>query len=147
MELRHLRYFIALAERLNFTHAAAQVHVTQSTLSHQIRQLEEELGQALFQRTKRSVALTAAGELFLPRAVHALGELDIAIALLSPASPELTGPGLPGDPRHRLLTSAAPCAPCFLRQCPIDFRCLNGISPERVVAAVLETLDRESAGW
>lgn len=91
MELRHLRYFIALAERLNFTHAAAQVHVTQSTLSHQIRQLEEELGQALFQRTKRSVALTAAGELFLPRAVHALGELDIAIALLSPASPELTG--------------------------------------------------------
>lgn len=82
------------------------------------------------------------------------GPMHVAAALGVPVvvpfgstSPELTGPGLPGDPRHRLLTSAAPCAPCFLRQCPIDFRCLNGISPERVVAAVLETLDRESAGW
>ena len=43
MELRHLRYFLALAERLNFTQAAAQVHVTQSTLSHQISQLEEDV--------------------------------------------------------------------------------------------------------
>lgn len=91
MELRHLRYFVALAERLNFTQAAAQVHVTQSTLSHQIRQLEEELGRALFSRTKRHVALTAAGELFLPKAVHALGELDSGVALLSAKAAELTG--------------------------------------------------------
>src|SRR4249920_738139 len=48
MELRHLRYFVALAEYLSFTRAAQRVHVTQSTLSHQIRQLEEELGQTLF---------------------------------------------------------------------------------------------------
>ncbi len=91
MELRHLRYFIALAERLNFTQAAAQVHVGQSTLSHQIRQLEDELGQALFERTKRRVSLTAAGELFLPKAMRALGELDAAIALLGASVTELTG--------------------------------------------------------
>jgi LysR family cyn operon transcriptional activator len=55
MDLRHLRYFIALAERLSFTRAAASVHVTQSTLSHQIRNLEEELGCALFERSSRAV--------------------------------------------------------------------------------------------
>jgi heptosyltransferase-2 len=53
-------------------------------------------------------------------------------------SPELTGPGLPGDPLHRLLKSDVPCSPCFLRECPIDFRCMNGISVERVVEAVLD---------
>lgn len=92
MELRHIRYFVALAERLNFTHAAAQVHVTQSTLSHQIRQLEEELGQPLFLRSQRHVLLTAAGELFLPKALQALGELDAGIALMSIAGmSELAG--------------------------------------------------------
>ena len=50
MELRHLRYFVALAECLSFTRAADRVHVTQSTLSHQIRQLEDEIGQRLFER-------------------------------------------------------------------------------------------------
>ena len=59
------------------------------------------------------------------------------VALFGSTSPELTGPGLPGDARHQLLKSDAPCAPCFLRECPIDFRCLNGLSVERVVAAVL----------
>ena len=74
------------------------------------------------------------------------GPMHVAAALGTPVvvpfgstSPELTGPGLPGDPRHRLLKSDAPCAPCFLRECPIDFRCLNGITVERVVEAVLET--------
>ena len=75
------------------------------------------------------------------------GPMHVAAALGTPVvvpfgstSPELTGPGLPGDARHRLLKSDAPCAPCFLRECPIDFRCLNGISVERVVEAVLETI-------
>jgi heptosyltransferase-2 len=47
---------------------------------------------------------------------------------------------MPGDPRHRLLKSDAPCSPCFLRECPIDFRCMNGISVERVVEAVLDAV-------
>src|SRR5208283_4678389 len=72
------------------------------------------------------------------------GPMHVAAALGTPVvvpfgstSPELTGPGLPGDPHHQLLTSAAPCAPCFRRACPIDFRCMTGISVERVVEAVL----------
>jgi len=83
VELRHLRYFLALSERLNFTRAAAAVHVTQSTLSHQISRLEDELGQRLFDRAERRVTITAAGELFLPKAVKALAEIDSGIALPS----------------------------------------------------------------
>jgi heptosyltransferase II len=60
------------------------------------------------------------------------------VALFGSTSSELTGPGLPGDPRHKLLQSAVPCAPCFLRQCPVDFRCMNGFSVESVVQAVLK---------
>ncbi|MCX6868999.1 MAG: lipopolysaccharide heptosyltransferase II, partial [Verrucomicrobia bacterium] len=55
-------------------------------------------------------------------------------------SPELTGPGLPGDLRHRLLLGEAPCAPCFLRHCPVDFRCMQSISVEHVVRASLDVL-------
>ena len=58
MELRHLRYFDAIAETLNFTRAAERLHVTQSTLSHQIKQLEEEIGVALFDRIGKRVSLT-----------------------------------------------------------------------------------------
>jgi heptosyltransferase-2 len=53
-------------------------------------------------------------------------------------SPELTGPGLPGDERHTVLRSSVPCAPCFLRTCPIDLRCLTKVSVTEAVAAVLK---------
>jgi lipopolysaccharide heptosyltransferase II len=74
------------------------------------------------------------------------GPMHVAAALGTPVvvpfgstSPELTGPGLPGDTRHRLLKSDAPCSPCFRRECPIDFRCMTGINVGRVVEAVLES--------
>jgi heptosyltransferase-2 len=74
------------------------------------------------------------------------GPMHVAAALGTPVvvpfgstSPELTGPGLPGDARHHLLKSDAPCSPCFRRECPIDFRCMNGIGVGRVVEAVLST--------
>jgi heptosyltransferase-2 len=77
------------------------------------------------------------------------GPMHVAAALgtlvvvpFGSTSPELTGPGLPGDPRHRLLKSDAPCSPCFLRECPIDFRCMNGISAGRVTEATVESLNR-----
>jgi heptosyltransferase-2 len=80
------------------------------------------------------------------------GPMHVAAALGTPVvvpfgstSPELTGPGLPGDSRHRLLKSEAPCSPCFLRECPIDFRCMNGISERLVIEAVLEILPDASA--
>ena len=75
------------------------------------------------------------------------GPMHVAAALGTPVvvpfgstSPELTGPGLPDDPRHWTLKSDAPCSPCFLRECPIDYRCLNGISVERAVEAVLKSI-------
>jgi LysR family cyn operon transcriptional activator len=91
MELRHLRYFVALAECLSFTRAAERVHVTQSTLSHQIRQLEEEVGQPLFDRIGKKVVTTEAGELFLAFASRALKEVDHGIAMLKPGGGGLTG--------------------------------------------------------
>ncbi|MBI2947414.1 MAG: lipopolysaccharide heptosyltransferase II [Verrucomicrobia bacterium] len=59
------------------------------------------------------------------------------VALFGSTSPVLTGPGLPGEGRHSLLQAEVPCAPCFRRRCPIDFRCMNGISVEAVVEAVV----------
>ena len=77
------------------------------------------------------------------------GPMHVAAALGTPVvvpfgstSPELTAPGLPGDTRQHLLKSAVPCAPCFLRECPIDLRCLNGISVERAIGAVLQALQQ-----
>ncbi len=77
------------------------------------------------------------------------GPMHIAAALGTPAvvpfgstSFELTGPGLPGNYDHALLKSSVPCAPCFLRECPIDFRCMKSIEVERVVTACLEILKK-----
>lgn len=76
MELRHLRYFLAAAQSQNFTRASDSLHITQPTLSHQIKQLEDELGTRLFDRVGRVVRLTTAGELFMTCAKRALQEID-----------------------------------------------------------------------
>jgi lipopolysaccharide heptosyltransferase II len=75
------------------------------------------------------------------------GPMHVAAALGTPVvvpfgstSFELTGPGLPGNSDHALLKSDAPCSPCFLRECPIDFRCMKSIEVERVVEACLKIL-------
>lgn len=76
VELRHLRYFCAVAEAENFTRAASAIGLRQPTLSHQIQQLEKALGADLFQRGRRACRLTSAGELLLPYARRMLGEID-----------------------------------------------------------------------
>lgn len=91
MELRHLRYFIALAGSLNFTRAAERLHVTQSTLSHQIRQLEDEVGTPLFDRIGKRVSLTEAGDEFLHHAQRALREIDAGLGALRQDPQAVTG--------------------------------------------------------
>ncbi len=80
MELRHLRYFIAIAEERSFTGAAERLWVAQPGLSTQIRRLEAELGVQLFERHPRGIDLTQAGELFLERARAAVSAADVALA-------------------------------------------------------------------
>lgn len=91
MELRHLRYFDALAETLNFTRAAERLHVTQSTLSHQIRQLEEELGTPLFDRGGKRVRMTEAGEILRSHMTPALEKIDLGLQALRAPGQAITG--------------------------------------------------------
>ncbi len=78
MEMWQLRYAVAVARAGNFSRAAEQCHVSQPSLSQQIQKLEDELGERLFDRLKRQVKLTPAGEVFLRRAVRILEEVDAA---------------------------------------------------------------------
>lgn len=76
MELRHLRYFEAVASTLNFTRAAERLHIAQPPLSRQIQQLEEELGVTLLDRSARPIALTRAGAFFYEQTIQVLARLD-----------------------------------------------------------------------
>ena len=76
MLLRHIRYFLAVAEQRSFTRAADALHVSQPTLSQQVRQLEDTLGVQLFDRSGRTVQLTEFGEVYARHARAALHELD-----------------------------------------------------------------------
>ena len=80
IEMRHLRYFVAVAEEASFTAAAQRVHVAQQVLSTQIRQLEDAVGVLLLERTSRGVVLTAAGSAFLGLARETLASLDRGVA-------------------------------------------------------------------
>jgi len=92
IELRLLRYVAVLAEQLNFTRAAARLHVAQPSLSKQIRELEEYLGLKLFDRTKREVRLTAAGEAFATEARQAILHAERAVLGARAANGQHKGP-------------------------------------------------------
>src|SRR5258707_1646161 len=92
VELRLYRYVAVLAEELNFTRAAARLHVAQPSLSKQIRELENDLGAQLFERTKRDVRLTAAGEAFTAEARLTLFHADRAVQGARAAKGQYRGP-------------------------------------------------------
>lgn len=91
MELRQLKYFARVAETLNFSDAAKSLYVTQSTLSQQIKQLEQELNAQLFQRNSHSVSLTEVGEELLPYALRALHDVDLCFDRVHDLQQLLTG--------------------------------------------------------
>lgn len=94
MELRHIRYFLALAEELNFSRAAKRLHIAQPPLSRQIQELENQIGAKLFHRTKRQVRLTAAGKVFMTKAYHILDQVEQACIRT-----RLTSTGMEGEIR------------------------------------------------
>jgi LysR family cyn operon transcriptional activator len=91
MDLRQLRYFLAVAGTQHMTRAAEQLHVTQSTLSHQIRQMEQALGTPLFDRIGRGIRLTEAGEMFRGFAQRAVTELESGVNALAELDSVLRG--------------------------------------------------------
>ena len=110
MELRQLRYLVALDDERHFTRAAARLHIAQPALSQQIKRLEDEVGLALVDRTTRHVALTPAGELLVGRARRALSEIDAAAAELADLAGIRTG-------RVVRSTSATPTSSSSRRTC------------------------------
>lgn len=139
MELRHLRYFIAVADTLHFGRAALQLGISQPPLSQQIQALEEELGVTLFERTNRKVSLSNAGALFLPEARQVLAQLEQAVRIAQRAQRGELGELRVG------FTSSAPFTPtiprailAFRRACPEVHLELREFSSRNVAHAVHE---------
>src|ERR1700761_9468963 len=91
MELRHLRYFVAVAEQENVSRAALKLHVSQPGISRQIRDLEEEIGFKLFERSAKSLKLTNAGKIFLAEARAVLQRVDDAVKTARAAANTIGG--------------------------------------------------------
>jgi DNA-binding transcriptional LysR family regulator len=107
MDLRQLQFAVAVGEELNFTRAASRCHIAQSGLSHQIAQLEREIGAPLFHRTSRTVWITQAGQVFLPYARRLLRDAEEALGAVG---------ALRGAVLGRLRIGAIPFGPG-----PVDF--------------------------
>lgn len=139
MELRHLRYFIAVAEELHFGRAAEQLGISQPPLSQQIQALEEELGARLFERTNRRVALSAVGRLFLPEARQVLVQLEQAVDVARRAQRGELGELKVGFTASAPFTSTIPRAIRAFRQaCPDVHLDLRELSSRGVAEAVHE---------
>lgn len=136
MELRHLKYFAALAGALSFTRAALALHVTQSTLSHQIRQLEDELGVKLFDRVAKRVTLTEAGDTFLVFAQRALKDIDQGIGALKESAGNLTGSVRVGATHSFNLGFIPECISTFMLRYPTVHMTVLELTADNIVDKV-----------
>lgn len=143
MDLRHLKYFLAVAETRNFTQAAASCYVAQSALSQQIARLEKDVGAQLFSRTSRSVRLTAAGELLEPLARRILADVDTAKAALDALSGLRRGRLRLGlvQTRASSVDLVEVMADYHARYPGIDFHVTNAPSVEMAAAVLAGDLD------
>ena len=140
MELRHIRYFLAVADTLNFCRAAERLHLSQPPLSQQVRHLEAELGAKLFDRAKRQIKLTAAGEVFAAKARAILAQCDEAAKLAARADRGEVGHlrlglwQLPIPPvQTRLIIE---CLRAFVKRRPDVHLTLRSLSPGEQIKAV-----------
>jgi DNA-binding transcriptional LysR family regulator len=140
MELRHLRYFLAVADTLNFCRAAERLNLSQPPLSQQVRHLENELGAKLFDRTKRQIRLTTAGEIFAAKARAILADCAVATRLAARADRGELGHlrlglwQLPVPPiQTRLIIE---CLGAFAKRSPHIHLTLQSLSPAEQVKAV-----------
>lgn len=145
MELRHLRYFIAVAEELHFGRAAEQLGISQPPLSQQIQALEEEIGARLLERTNRRVELTEAGRLFLDESRQVLAQVDKAVQLARRAQRGELGELKVGFTSSAPFTSTVPRSIHAFRQAYPDVHLeLHEMSSAETVKALLE--DRLQVG-
>jgi DNA-binding transcriptional LysR family regulator len=142
MELRHLRYFVAVAEAENVSRAALKLHVSQPALSRQVRDLEAELGFPLLERTAKSVRLTDAGRVFLTEARAVVERAEAAVAKARAIATDGRGEihvGYAPSPTVRILP---PALRAFQAQRPKVRVRLHDLSSEEIVAGLCdETLD------
>lgn len=138
MELRHLRYFVAVAEAENVSRAALKLHVSQPGISRQIRDLEDEIGFALFERNAKSIKLTNAGKAFLMEARAVLQRADEAVktarAIATGAQGELHV-GYAPSPTSRILP---PALRAFQAESPNVRVKLHDCSTEEMIAGLRE---------
>lgn len=139
MELRHLRYFIAVAEELHFGRAAERLGISQPPLSQQIQALEEEIGARLFERTNRRVNLTDAGRLFLDESRQVLAQVDKAVLLARRAHLGELGELKIGFTSSAPFTSTIPSSIHAFRKAYPDVHLdLQEMSSRQVLKALLE---------
>ncbi|HCF4551860.1 TPA: LysR family transcriptional regulator [Pseudomonas aeruginosa] len=139
MELRHLRYFIAVAEELHFGRTAERLGISQPPLSQQIQALEEEIGARLFERTNRRVELTDAGRLFLDESRQVLAQVDKAVLLARRAHLGELGELKIGFTSSAPFTSTIPSSIHAFRKAYPDVHLdLQEMSSRQVLKALLE---------
>ncbi|HEP9605742.1 LysR substrate-binding domain-containing protein [Pseudomonas aeruginosa] len=139
MELRHLRYFIAVAKELHFGRAAERLGISQPPLSQQIQALEEEIGARLFERTNRRVELTDAGRLFLDESRQVLAQVDKAVLLARRAHLGELGELKIGFTSSAPFTSTIPSSIHAFRKAYPDVHLdLQEMSSRQVLKALLE---------